>query len=325
MAPENNNAIVLREETLRSLIYTVRGVQVMLDSDLAELYGVESRRLNEQVKRNIERFPESFRFQLTQEEYDSLRSQFATLEATPDLRSQSATSSGHGGRRYLPYAFTEQGVAMLSAVLRSETAIQISIHIINTFVAMRRFLAANGGLLQRMDSLEKRQISHEIKTDERFDKVFDALESKNLNPTQGIFFDGQIFDAYVFVNDLLRQAKKSIVLIDNYIDDSVLVQLAKRPKGVSATILTKSISKALTQDLEKHNTQYPPITIQKLGDSHDRFLILDGESVYHLGASLKDLGKKWFAFSRMDKSGLKVMERVEAVIEANLRELGYGG
>lgn len=314
MAGENNNAIVLREETLRSLIYTVRGVQVMLDSDLAELYGVESRRLNEQVKRNIERFPESFRFQLTQAEYDSLRSQFATLEATPDLRSQSATSSGHGGRRYLPYAFTEQGVAMLSAVLRSETAIQTSIHIINTFVAMRRFHAANSGLLQRMDSLEKRQISHEIKTDERFDKVFDALESKNLNPTQGIFFDGQIFDAYVFVNDLLRQAKKSIILIDNYIDDSVLVQLAKRRKGVSATILTKSISKALTQDLEKHNTQYPPITIQEFGDSHDRFLILDGEAVYHLGASLKDLGKKWFAFSCMDKAGLVVMQRIEQAL-----------
>jgi hypothetical protein len=213
---------------------------------------------------------------------------------------------------------------MLSAVLRSETAVQISIHIINAFVAMRRFMAVHGGLLQRMDSLEKRQIHHEINTDDRFNKVFDALESKTLNPTQGIFFDGQIFDAYVFVNDLLRQAKQSIVLIDNYIDDSVLMQLTKRRQGVSATILTKTISKQIAQDLKKHNAQYPPIQIHEFGDSHDRFLILDGKAAYHLGASLKDLGKKWFAFSRMDGSGLKVMERVDALIEANLKGLGYG-
>jgi phage regulator Rha-like protein len=300
MTNKENTAIVLREENLCSLIYRVRGVEVMIDSDLAELYGVTPGRLNEQVKRNIDRFPETFRFQLSQDDYDSLRSQIATLE------------SGRGKhRKYLPYAFTEQGVAMLSAVLRSETAIQTSIHIINAFVAMRRLLAASGGLLQRMDTLEKRQIANEIKTDARFDKVFDALESRSLNPAQGIFFNGQIFDAYVFVNDLLRQAKKSIVLIDNYVDDSVLAQLAKRKKGVSATILTKTIGKALAQDLKKHNAQYPPIAIQEFADSHDRFLILDGETVYHLGASLKDLGKKWFAFSKMDKSGLKVMERVK--------------
>lgn len=303
MTNKENTAIVLREENLRSLIYRVRGVEVMIDSDLAELYGVTPGRLNEQVKRNIDRFPETFRFQLSQDDYDSLRSQIATLE------------TGRGKhRKYLPYAFTEQGVAMLSAVLRSETAIQTSIHIINAFVAMRRLLAASGGLLQRMDTLEKRQIANEIKTDARFDKVFDALESRSLNPAQGIFFDGQIFDAYVFVNDLLRQAKKSIVLIDNYVDDSVLAQLAKRKKGVSATILTKAIGKALAQDLKKHNAQYPPIAIQEFADSHDRFLILDGETVYHLGASLKDLGKKWFAFSKMDKSGLKVMERVTAIL-----------
>lgn len=324
MTNKENTAIALREENLRSLIYRVRGVEVMIDSDLAELYGVTPGRLNEQVKRNIDRFPETFRFQFSQDEFDSLRSQIATLNVDVDLRSQPvtstdvknlrsqfATSSGHGGRRYLPYAFTEQGVAMLSAVLRSETAIQTSIHIINAFVAMRRLLAASGGLLQRMDTLEKRQIANEIKTDARFDKVFDALESRSLNPAQGIFFNGQIFDAYVFVNDLLRQAKKSIVLIDNYVDDSVLAQLAKRKKGVSAMILTKTIGKALAQDLKKHNAQYPPIAIQEFADSHDRFLILDGETVYHLGASLKDLGKKWFAFSKMDKSGLTVMERVK--------------
>jgi hypothetical protein len=315
MVNKENTAIALREEHLRSLIYRVRGMEVMLDSDLAWLYGVETRVFNQAVKRNIERFPDSFRFLLTQEEYDSLKSQFVTLNADADLRSQFVTSSDHGGRRYLPYAFTEQGVAMLSAVLRSETAIQTSIHIINAFVAMRRLLAASGGLLQRVDTLEKRQITHEIKTDDRFEQVFDALESKSLNPTQGIFFDGQIFDAYLFVNDLLRQAKKSIVLIDNYVDDSVLQQLAKRRKGVAATILTRTIGKALALDLKKHNAQYPPIDIREFADSHDRFLILDGEKVYHLGASLKDLGKKWFAFSKMDKAGLKVMSKVAAIMK----------
>jgi hypothetical protein len=225
----------------------------------------------------------------------------------------------------LPFAFTEQGVAALSSVLTSDRAIEVNIAIMRAFIALRRLLAANDGLLQRMDTLEQRQLAHQIKTDERFDQVFDALEQKSLNPTQGIFFDGQIFDAYVFVNDLMRQAKQSIVLIDNYVDDSVLQQLAKRKKGVNAAILTKTISKALAQDLSKHNAQYPPIRIQEFTDSHDRFLILDREAVYHLGASLKDLGKKWFAFSRMDKSGLKVMERVDAIIAANLKELGYGG
>jgi hypothetical protein len=301
MGNEMDLPVTIREETLRELIYTMRGGQVMLDSDLANLYGVETKIFNQAVVRNIKRFPDYFRFQLTQEEYASLRSQIVT-------------SSRHGGRRYLPYAFTEQGVAMLSAVLRSETAVQTSIHIINAFVAMRRFLVDNGGLLQRMDSLEKRQITHEVSTDERFEKVFSALESKNSSPSQGIFFDGQIFDAYVFINDLLRTARKSIVLLDNFVDDRTLQQLAKRGRNVRAIILTGSIGKALAYDLKKHNAQYPPIQVREFAASHDRFLILDGKTVYHLGASLKDLGKKWFAFSKMDKSGLKVMEKVDAVI-----------
>ena len=301
MGNEMDLPVTIREETLRELIYTMRGGQVMLDSDLANLYGVETKIFNQAVRRNIKRFPDYFRFQLTQEEYASLRSQIVT-------------SSRHGGRRYLPYVFTEQGVAMLSAVLRSETAVQTSIHIINAFVAMRRFLVDNGGLLQRMDSLEKRQITHEVSTDERFEKVFNALESKNSSPSQGIFFDGQIFDAYVFINDLLRTARKSIVLLDNFVDDRTLQQLAKRGRNVRAIILTGSIGKALAYDLKKHNAQYPPIQVREFAASHDRFLILDGKTVYHLGASLKDLGKKWFAFSKMDKSGLKVMEKVDAVI-----------
>jgi hypothetical protein len=302
MGSENKNlSVTVREDNIRHLICMFRDVQVMVDADLAALYGVETKVFNQAVKRNIARFPDTFRFQLSEAEKEEL---VTNCDRFKNLKHSSTC----------PYAFTEQGVAMLSAVLRSKTAIQISIHIINAFVAMRRYLSGSGGLLQRMDSLEKRQIGYEIKTDARFDKVFDALESKSSTPAQGIFFDGQIFDAYVFVNDLLRQARKSIVLIDNYVDDTVLMQLAKRPGKVNAAIFTKSVSKQLAQDLKKHNAQYPPITIHEFPDSHDRFLILDGETVYHLGASLKDLGKKWFAFSRMDKSGLKVMERVESIL-----------
>lgn len=301
MANKENTALALRDETLLDLIYNVRGVQVMLDRDLARLYQVETRALKQAVKRNIKRFPDDFMFVLDETEVEMLVSQ-----------SVIPSKGVFGGA--MPFAFTEHGVAAISSVLTSDRAIEINIAIMRAFVAMRRFLVANSGLLQRMDSLEKRQIAHEITTDERFDEVFDALESKSLNPAQGVFFDGQIFDAYVFINDLLRQAKKSIVLIDNYVDDSTLQQLAKRNKGVSAVILTRAVSKALAQDLKKHNAQYPPITIREFASSHDRFLILDGESVYHLGASLKDLGKKWFAFSKMDKVGLVVMERVREIL-----------
>ena len=293
--------IAVREDNIRGLICVFRDVQVMIDADLANLYGVETKVLNQAVKRNLARFPDNFRFQLSEAEKKEL---VTNCDRFKNLKHSTA----------FPYAFTEQGVAMLSAVLHSETAIQTSIQIINAFVAMRRFLVAGGGLLQRVDSLEKRQLVHEIKTDERFEMVFDAMEQKTLSPAQGVFFDGQIFDAYVFVNDLLRQAKRSIVLIDNYVDDSVLQQLAKRGKKVSAIILTKTIGKTLAQELAKHNAQYPPINVQKFADSHDRFLILDGETVYHLGASLKDLGKKWFAFSKMDKSGLRVMGKVKSVL-----------
>jgi hypothetical protein len=301
MGNKGNSTIVLREENLRSLIYHMRGVEVMLDRDLAGLYQVETRALKQAVKRNSRRFPEDFMFVLDDSEVEMLVSQ-SVIPSKQVL----------GGA--MPFAFTEQRVAALSSILTSDRAIEVNIAVMRAFVVMRRLLAAGGGLLQRIDTLEKRQIANEIKSDASFDKVFDALERKSLNPAQGIFFNDQIFDAYVFVNDLLRQAKKSIVLIDNYVDDSVLTQLAKRKKGVSAMILTKAIGKALRQDLKKHNAQYPPIAIHEFAYSHDRFLILDGETVYHLGASLKDLGKKWFAFSKMDKSGLKVMERVAAIL-----------
>ena len=319
---------------IQALIHTIRGEQVMLDSDLAEIYGVETKVFNQAVKRNIERFPETFRFQLTEEEYDSLktrlessssdeglRSQNATLEESENLRSQNATSSdagalrsqivtsSHGGRRYLPYAFTEQGVSMLSAVLRSETAVKVSIQIIHAFVEMRRFLQANASVFARMDSMEKRQFALESKTMENFEKVFQALEAAE-PPKQGIFYNGQVHDAHAFVSELIRTAKKSLVLIDNYIDDSVFTLLTKRKKGVIASIYTQSISKQLTLDLDKHNSQYPPIEIHTFKDAHDRFLILDERDIYHIGASLKDLGKKWFAFSKFETGAVAMLDKL---------------
>jgi phage regulator Rha-like protein len=243
---------------------------------LAKVYDVEIRRLNEQVKRNIERFPESFRFQLTEEEFENLRSQIAISSSTEPLRSQIATLEiGRGKhRKYLPYVFTEQGVSMLSAVLRSDTAVKVSIQIINAFVEMRKFIQHNASIFTRLDSVERRQITFESETEKNFEKVFQALEVGE-PPKQGIFYDGQVYDAYSFVADLIRKAKKSLILIDNYVDDSVLTLLCKRKKGVAATIYTKTISKQLALDLKKHNEQYPPITLEVFKDAHDRFLILD--------------------------------------------------
>jgi hypothetical protein len=199
---------------------------------------------------------------------------------------------------------------MLSAVLRSETAVKTSIQIINSFVKMRQFLTQNADMFKRLELVEKRQITHEIKTDEKFEKLFDALEDKTIKPKQGIFYDGQMFDAYSFVSDLIRSAETKIILIDNYVDDSVLTLFSKN-QDVEVTIYTKSISKQLNLDLKKYNSQYKQIEIKKFDSSHDRFLILDDKEVYHIGASLKDLGKKWFAFSKMDIKSFDVFGRLE--------------
>ena len=284
---------LIKPEEIQSRIHAIRGVQVMIDEDLALLYGVETKVLNQAVKRNSERFPEEFMFQITDDEFNRLRSQIVT-------------SNQRGGRRYLPYAFTEQGVAMLSAVLRSETAVKVSVQIINAFVAMRRFIASNAQVFQRLDALEIKQ----LETDTKMDKVLNAIESKEIQPKQGIFFDGQIFDAYQFVSDLIRTAKKSIIIIDNYIDDSVLLLLTKRKKSVTVKIFTKTISKQLSLDVKKYNSQYPPVEIKKFKYAHDRFIIIDDKEVFHFGASLKDLGKKWFAFSKLEKDAFRLMERL---------------
>ena len=301
---------IIKQSEIQNKILTIRGEQVMLDSDLAELYGVETKVLNQAIKRNIKRFPNAFRFQLTQielDEYDnSLRSQFVTSKENSTLRFQSGTSNQRGGRRYLPYVFTEQGVSMLSAVLHSDTAIEVSIRIISSFVEMRKFISTNAGIFQRLDKVEQKL----IQSNENFNKLFNALEDKSIKPKQDIFFEGQIYDAYSFVSDIIRTAKTSIILIDNYIDDTVLTHFAKRNKTVSFTILTKTISKQLSLDIKKHNEQYENIQVKEFKNAHDRFLIIDETEIYHFGASLKDLGKKWFAFSKMDISSIKILDKL---------------
>ncbi|BAP31956.1 fic family toxin-antitoxin system [Chryseobacterium sp. StRB126] len=269
---------------IKNLIYTIRGKQVMLDSNLASLYQVETKNLNKAVKRNIERFPVSFCFQLTEEEVENLRFQIGT------------SSLSYGGRRYLPYVFTEQGVAMASAILRSDVAVKVSVEIMEAFVEMRRMLISNASLFHRLGKIELKQ----LEADQKFEEIFKALESDKLHSEKGIFYNGQIFDAYTFVSDIIRSAESSIILLDNYVDDTVLTLLGKRGDAVTATIYTKNIGNQLRLDVQRYNSQYPPIEIEIFSDAHDRFLIIDDTELYHIGASLKDLGKKWFAFSRMD-------------------------
>ena len=289
-----------KTEPVYNLIYTVRGVQVMLDEDLAMVYKVDLKRLNEQVKRNSDRFPAAFRFQLTKEEWEILRSQIATLKTKPkNIKSQIATLDDDGRgkhRKYLPYVFTEQGVSMLSAVLHSETAVKASIAIMNAFVEMRRLMVDHAALFQRMDRLELRLNAN----DQKFEQIFKALDSGKPEPVSGIFYDGQIFDAHAFVSDLIRKARKSLVLIDNYIDDTVFTLFLKRKTGVKVTFYTRNISPQLKLDAEKHKAQHAPVEVKPIAVAHDRFLIIDDTELYHIGASVKDLGKKWFAFSRMD-------------------------
>ena len=299
------------ENKVESLIQVIRGQQVMLDRDLAELYGVETRRLNEQVKRNIERFPEDFMFQLTKEEFENWKSQFAT------------SNSIVMGARKRPYAFTEQGVAILSGVLKSSTAVEANIRIMRAFVSMRHFMVNNVAFFQRLETIEFNQLesnkvqakilAHQEVQDHRIDEIFRRLDEGMYKPKQGIFFDNQIYDAYSFVSELVKSAKQRIILIDNYVDETVLTLLDKREDTVSAIIYTQQISRQLRLDVDRHNSQYPPIEISVFRRSHDRFLCID-DTVYHVGASIKDLGKKWFAFSKMED--FKPEELVAKINEA---------
>ena len=318
MKNEINNLIVqdnLSNEEIKNLIYTIRGKQVMLDSDVAMLYHYETKKINQAVKRNIERFPEKFCFQLTEEEFSSLRSQIVTLNKTTvqenfedsSLRLQIATLNENTGRdkhrKYLPYVFTEQGIAMLSGLLKNDIAIQVNINIMDAFVEMRKFLIVNGQLFERLTNVEYKLLEH----DKKFDKVFDQLQNEE-NIKQKIFFEGQIYDAYSLIIDIIKKANKKILIIDNYIDDSVLKMLTKKNKNVEVVILTSNKSNIQKIDIQKFNKEYPILKVAETNKFHDRFIVIDNKEMYHLGASIKDLGKKCFGINKIED--LDIVEKV---------------
>ena len=310
MQNQKNSLIVqdnISNEEIKNLIYTIRGKQVMLDSDVAMLYHYETKKINQAVKRNIDRFPEKFCFQLTEEEFSSLRSQSVTLNKSTvqenlknsSLKSQIATLNENTGRgkhrKYLPYVFTEQGIAMLSGLLKNDIAIQVSINIMDAFVEMRKFLMINGQLFERLTNVEYKLLEH----DRKFDKVFDQLQNEE-NIKQKIFFEGQIYDAYSLIIDIIKKANKKILIIDNYIDDSVLKMLTKKNKNVEVVILTSEKSNIQKIDIQKFNKEYPIIKVARTNKFHDRFIVIDNKEMYHLGASIKDLGKKCFGINKIE-------------------------
>ncbi len=283
---ENKLAIQneLTNEDIKNLIYTIRGKQVMLDSDVARLFEYATKDLNRNVKNNIERFPEYYCFQLTNEEYKSLRCKNFTLN-----------ENGRGQhRKYLPYVFTEYGITMLARLLKSEVAVNVSIRIVNTFIEMRKFLMINGQVFERLTSMEYKLLEH----DKKFDEVFKQLQLEE-NIKQRIFFDGQIYDAYSIIVDIIKRANNKILIIDNYIDDSVLKMLAKKKNNVEVVILTSNKSNIENLDIKKFNKEYPILKVAKTNKFHDRFIIIDGKEMYHLGASIKDLGKKCFGINKI--------------------------
>jgi len=293
MENEINSLVVqnnISNEEIKNLIYTIRGKQVMLDSDVARLYHYETRRINETVKRNSERFPIEFCFQLTSKENETLKSQFAT-------------SNIRGGKQKLPYVFTEKGILMLSGLLKNEVAIEVSIKIVEAFVEMRKFLSSNGQLFERLTNVEYKLLEH----DKKFDQIFDQLQHEE-NIKQKIFFEGQIYDAYSLIIDIIKKANKKILIIDNYIDDSVLKMLTKKNKNVEVVILTSDKSNIQKIDIQKFNKEYPILKVAKTNKFHDRFIVIDNKEMYHLGASIKDLGKKCFGINKIED--IDIIEKI---------------
>ncbi|WP_026624752.1 ORF6N domain-containing protein [Eggerthia catenaformis] len=286
---EEKNLTIVDNKEIQNMIYTFRGRQVMIDRDLAYLYNVETKVLNQAVKRNLNRFPEHFRFQLTEEEYENLRSQIVT----------SSEDNTHGGRRYMPYVFTEQGIAMLSTVLKSDVAVEVSIKIMNSFVEMRNFLLSNREMFARLDRVELKQ----LETDRKLEEVFNYIAA-NTEVKQNVFFDGQIYDAFSFIIGLIQKAKKEIILIDNYVDINTLNILCKKNKGINVVIATAGKGSLSTKDITKFNAQYPKLLVKTTTDFHDRFLIIDKAEVYHIGASIKDAGKKSFGITKIEDKDL---------------------
>ena len=280
---ENQNLI--SNENIKNLIYTIRGKQVMLDSDVAMLYRYDTKNINKAMKRNIERFPEDFCFQLTIEELNTMWFQNGTTLKNNKYRSE----------KYLPYAYTEQGISMLSGILKNDIAIQVSINIMRAFVEMRKFLTSNGQVFERLTNVEYKLLEH----DKKFDKVFNQLQQEE-NIKQKIFFEGQIYDAYSLIIDIFKKANKKITIIDNYIDDSILKMLTKKRKDVEVVILTSKKSNIQDIDIRKFNKEYPTLKVAKTNKFHDRFIIIDNTESYHCGASIKDLGKKCFAINKME-------------------------
>ena len=305
-APEDDPAIVpSNEPAIRDLIYTVRGTQVMLDSDLASLYQVETGALNRAAKRNEDRFPDDFRFRIDRDELEGLRCQIGIL------RGQGAESSV--GRTYLPFVYTEMGVAMLASVLKSDVAIQASVRIVRAFVEMRHFIASNATMFEQIRAVELRQLEYQRTTDERFERVFDYMETHEA-PKQKVFFDGQVYDAFELLVSLVQKAEKSIVLIDGYVDAGTLNVLAKKADGVDVTIWTHPRATLTQLDVDTFNAQYPQLTVERTAAFHDRFLILDEAEGYFVGASLKDAGKKSFAITRIEdeETVANILTRLQA-------------
>lgn len=294
-------------ENIKNLIYTIRGKQVILDSDVAMLYQCETKYINRVVKRNNERFPEEFCFKLNDKEFEVLRCQFVTLKL-----------SGRGQhRKYLPYVFTEQGIAMLSALLKSEIAVKVSINIMKAFIEMRKFLLSKGQVFDRLSNVEYKLLEQNkvlTEHEEKFEKVFDELQKNEKEEfKQKIFFDGQIYDAYSLIIGIIKRAKNKILIIDNYIDDSILEMLQKKNKNVEVIILTIQNNKLTKLDIQKFNKQYPTLKIAYTNKFHDRFIVIDNKELYHCGASLKDLGKKCFAISKIED--IEYIEKISCVEE----------
>ncbi len=293
---ENENLIIkddISNEEIKNLIYTIRGKQVMLDSDVARLFNYATKDLNRNVKNNIERFPEYYCFQLTEEEYKSLRCKIFTLN-----------ENGRGQhRKYLPYVFTEYGITMLAGLLKSDIAVNVSIKIVNTFIEMRKFLIQNGQIFERLTNIEYKLLEH----DKKFNEVFNQLQVEE-NIKQKIFFEGQIYDAYSLIIDIIKKANKKILIIDNYIDDSVLKMLTKKNNNVEVVILTSDKSNIQQIDIQKFNKEYPILKVAKTNKFHDRFIIIDNEEMYHLGASIKDLGKKCFGINKIED--VEIIEKI---------------
>ena len=285
---KKENLVKYKTENIKNLIHTIRGKQVMLDSDVAMLYQYTTKNINKAMKRNINRFPEDFCFQLTEKEVENLRFQFGT---------SSLNKENYGGRRYLPYVYTEQGISMLAGVLKNDIAIQVSINIIRAFIEMRKFITNNAQVFERLTKIEYKMLEH----DKKFDIVFNELQKEEKTEfKEKIFFEGQIYDAYSLIIDIIQKAKHKILIIDNYIDASILKMLSKKNRNVEVIILTLQNTSLNKLDINKFNKQYPTLKVAYTNKFHDRFIVIDNKELYHIGASLKDLGKKCFAISRIE-------------------------